>query len=223
MSLAFIAQAGVCSGTTQINLSGSAVSTPSQHRSVDSAITDSDIVSGDKYICTVKDASGNVASIVGTITTGSPSTITGIVELSDNGTSPIADTASVDVFVVRRAADEFISIALGDETSDAETGTGVVTFRMPYAFELTEVRASAVTAPVGSTAIIDINEGGVSILSTAITLDAGEKTSETAATPPVISDSALADDAEITIDIDQVGSTTAGAGFKVTLIGRRVS
>jgi hypothetical protein len=37
----------------------------------------------------------------------------------------------------------------------------------------------------------------------------------------VISDSALADDAEITIDIDQIGGTVAGAGLKVWLIGVR--
>jgi hypothetical protein len=37
----------------------------------------------------------------------------------------------------------------------------------------------------------------------------------------VISDSSLADDAEITIDIDQIGATVKGAGLKVWLIGRR--
>jgi hypothetical protein len=37
----------------------------------------------------------------------------------------------------------------------------------------------------------------------------------------VISDSSLADDAEMTIDFDQVGSTIAGAGVKVWLIGTR--
>ena len=52
-----------------------------------------------------------------------------------------------------------------------------------------------------------------------MTIDAGEKTSTTAATPAVISDANLADDAEITIDIDTIGSTIAGAGLKVALIG----
>ena len=59
------------------------------------------------------------------------------------------------------------------------------------------------------------------MLSTVISIDATEKTSTTAATPPVISDSALADDAEITVDIDQVGSTIAGTGLKIWLIGTR--
>ena len=66
---------------------------------------------------------------------------------------------------------------------------------------------------------VDINESGTTILSTKLTIDASEKTSTTAATPAVISDATLADDAEITIDIDGVGSTVAGAGLKVTFIG----
>lgn len=115
---------------------------------------------------------------------------------------------------------EVIQVAGSDETTDLAVGT-VVTFRMPYAMTLEDVRASVTTAPTGANLEVDINESGVSVLSTVISIDAGEKTSTTAATPPVISDSALADDAEITIAIDQIGSTVAGAGLKVTLIGRR--
>lgn len=112
-----------------------------------------------------------------------------------------------------------IPIAVSDETTALTAGTAKVTFRMPFAFTLTAVRASVTTAPTGSVLTVDINEGGASILSTKLTIDAGEKTSVTAAVPPVISDSALADDAEMTIDIDGVGSTVAGAGLKVYLIG----
>lgn len=117
--------------------------------------------------------------------------------------------------------DESFIVACSDETTDLTTGTAKATFRMPYAFTVSEVRASVNTAPVGSTIIVDINEAGTSILSTKLSIDASEKTSTTAATPPVISDSALADDAEITIDIDQVGSSTAGKGLKVTIIGKQ--
>lgn len=114
---------------------------------------------------------------------------------------------------------ESFVIAVSDEETDLTTGTNKVKFRMPYAFTLSEVRASCTTAPAGSTITVDINESGSTILSTKLTIDAGETTSETAATAAVISDTALADDAEISIDIDQVGSSTAGAGLKVTLIG----
>lgn len=116
---------------------------------------------------------------------------------------------------------ESFIIAASDETTDLTTGTGKATFRIPYAFTLTAVRASVTTAPVGSVITVDINESGTSVLSTKITIDAGEKTSTTAAVAPVISDSALSDDAEITIDIDTVGSSTAGTGLKVTLIGNQ--
>lgn len=112
-----------------------------------------------------------------------------------------------------------IIVAASDETTALTTGTSKVTFRMPYAFTLSAVRASVGIAQAsGSILTVDINEGGVSILSTKLTIDNTEKTSTTAATAAVISDSALADDAEITIDIDQVGDGTA-KGLKVILIG----
>jgi hypothetical protein len=113
-----------------------------------------------------------------------------------------------------------IPVACSDETTELTTGVSKVTFRMPYAMTLTAVRASVTTAPTGSAVTVDINESGVSILSTKLTIDAGEKTSTTAVTPAVISNSSLSDDAEITIDIDAVGSTIAGAGLKVYLVGR---
>lgn len=117
------------------------------------------------------------------------------------------------------AAVQYLPIACSDETTALTTGVAKVTFRMPYAMTLTGVRASVTTAPTGSMLTVDINESGASILSTKLTIDAGEKSSFTAATPAVISDSILADDAEITIDIDGVGSTVAGKGLKVYLIG----
>jgi hypothetical protein len=113
------------------------------------------------------------------------------------------------------------SVAVSDESTALTTGTAKVTFRMPFAMTLTSVRASVTTAPTGSTLVVDINESGSTILSTKLSIDASEKTSVTAATAAVISDTGLADDAEMTIDIDQIGSTIAGAGIKVTFIGTR--
>lgn len=110
-------------------------------------------------------------------------------------------------------------IAASDETTDLTTGTAKVTFRMPHAMTVTAVRASINTVSSSGTPTIDINEGGTTILSTKITIDVSEKTSVTAATPPVISDSSLADDAEITIDIDVSG--TGAKGLKVVITGIR--
>lgn len=129
-------------------------------------------------------------------------------------------TLSVDGTQVKSI--EHIIIACSDESTAITTGAAKRTFRMPYAFTLTEIpRASVNTAPTGSPIVIDINEAGSSILSTKLSIDASEETSTSAATAAVLSDSSLADDAEITIDFDQVGSTIAGAGVKVVLIGRR--
>lgn len=118
-----------------------------------------------------------------------------------------------------------IRLDVGDETTACTTGTAKKTFRMPHAMTVTAVRGSLTTAQAadggGGIFTVDVNEGGVSILSTKLTIDNNEKTSTTAVTAPVISDSSLADDAEITIDIDQVGDGSA-AGLKVTLIGTRV-
>lgn len=114
-----------------------------------------------------------------------------------------------------------LAVACSDETTALAAGTSKTVFRMPHAMTVTEVRASLTTAQTsGSIFTVDINEGGTSIISTKLTIDNTEKTSTTAATPPVISDSSLADDAEISIDIDQIGDGTA-KGLKVYLIGTR--
>lgn len=116
---------------------------------------------------------------------------------------------------------ECIIIAASDESTALAAGTGKLTFRMPYAFTLTAVRASLTTAQAsGSIFTVDINESGVSVLSTKLTIDNTEKTSTTAATPAVISDANIADDAEVSVDIDQIGNGTA-AGLKVVLIGHQ--
>jgi hypothetical protein len=114
-----------------------------------------------------------------------------------------------------------IQAAASDETTNLTIGTSKVTFRMPHAMTLTAVRASLSTAQAaGAIFTVDINQNGGSILGTKLTIDNNEKTSTTAATPATIVTSALTDDAEITIDIDQVGTALA-KGLKITLIGTR--
>lgn len=112
-----------------------------------------------------------------------------------------------------------VGIAASDESTAIDATGTKVTFRMPYAMTVTEVRASLTTADTTGITV-DLNEGGTSILSTKVTVDANEKTSTTAATPAVISDPDLADDAEITVDVDAVGAGVA-TGLKVWLIGTR--
>jgi len=114
-----------------------------------------------------------------------------------------------------------IGVACSDETTALAAGTSKVTFRMPHAMTVTEVRASLTTAQAsGSIFTVDINESGTTIISTKLTIDNTEKTSTTAATAAVISDASLADDAEMTVDIVQIGDGTA-KGLKIWLIGTR--
>lgn len=145
---------------------------------------------------------------------GNPTTTT---QTSGNNSTRLATTAFVTDAVAKQK--EVVVIAVSDETTALTTGTAKVTFRMPFAMTLTEVRASLTTDSSSGNPAIDINESGVSIFSTTLTIDSGEKTSTTAATPAVISDASLADDAEMTVDIDTAG--TGAAGLKVYLIGTR--
>ena len=113
-------------------------------------------------------------------------------------------------------------IAVSDESTALTTGTAKVSFRMPYAFTLTAgaggITASCNQAPTGAILTVDVNEAGSTILSTKLTIAIGSTTS-VGGTDPVISDVNLAANALMTIDIDQIGSSNAGTGLKVTLIG----
>lgn len=116
---------------------------------------------------------------------------------------------------------ECIMLACSDEsTTDLAVATDVVKFVMPYAMTLTGISASVQTAPVGATIIADVNEAGTTIMSSnKVVIDDGETSTATAATAPTLSDTALASGAIITVDIDQVGSGTAGKGLKIYLTG----
>lgn len=174
-----------------------------------------ELATGEARHCTAQDIADLAMAGSGDVV-GPASAVDDRIATFDGTTGKLIQDGGVTVAQLRVQS---LAIACSDETTALTTGTAKVTFRMPYAFTLTAVRASVTTAPTGSVLTVDINEGGTTILSTKITIDAGEKTSTTAATPPVISDTSLADDAEITIDIDTVGSTVAGAGLKVYLIG----
>ncbi len=127
---------------------------------------------------------------------------------------------------VAEAKQQSFIIACSDEGTALTTGTAKISFRMPYAFTLNAgaggITASCNQAPTGAILTMDVNEAGSTILSTKLTIAIGSTTS-VGGTAPVISDVdvALASNALITIDIDQIGSSNAGTGLKVTLIGVR--
>ncbi len=110
-------------------------------------------------------------------------------------------------------------VAVSDETTNLTTGNAKITFRMPFAMFLTDIRINVNTASSSGLPAVDVNEGGVSIFSTTLTIDVSALTSVGATTPAVITDVDLADDAEMTVDIDTAGTGTKG--LKLALIGYR--
>ena len=131
----------------------------------------------------------------------------------------LLESATVDASNVKPT--ESLCVAYSDETTAITAATGKIEWRMPYAFTVTGIRGSLTTTQAsGNIYTVDVNEAGTTIISTKITIDNGEETSTTAVTAPVISDSALADDALMTVDVDQIGNGTAKGG-KVCLIGTR--
>lgn len=112
-----------------------------------------------------------------------------------------------------------IAIACSDEYTPITVGNKVATFRMPYDFTLSEVRATLTTGQAEGTKVtVGINRSGISILSTDITIDNEELSSFTAEVPPVIGSASLGNNQEISIDILAIGNGGA-TGLKVYLIG----
>ena len=121
-----------------------------------------------------------------------------------------------------------IIASCSDEFSPLSIGGPKTTFRAPYPMDLAVVgsegyiRASLTTANTGADLIIDITMNGVTMFSTLLRIDAGERTSVTSAIPAVLSITDIPDDAEFLVYITQVGSGFAGSGLKVALTGIKV-
>lgn len=115
------------------------------------------------------------------------------------------------------AAPYDLIVAVSDETTNLTTGTAKVTFRAPRAINITKIKASLATASSSGNVQFDVNKNGVSLFSTALTIDANEKTSETATTAAVLASTSIAADDEITIDVDVAG--TGAKGAKIAFVG----
>lgn len=120
---------------------------------------------------------------------------------SYTGGTPVFEAAYQEVFVVELYSE--------GETVAADTSLGT-SFRMPWPGTITGLRAATGVASDSGPIIIDVNEEAGSLLSTKLTIDQGELSSTTAATPPVISDTLLADDSLITFDVDNGGANAEG-------------
>lgn len=125
-----------------------------------------------------------------------------------------------DVTLSNTNKDVFI-ISCSNETVAITAGTAKATWRMPFGYStIDKVKASLTTASSSGPVTVDVNCNGVSIFSTVLTIDEGEKTSFTAAVQPVISATMFNEDDEITVDIDAAG--TGATGLKVYIIGTKM-
>jgi hypothetical protein len=109
--------------------------------------------------------------------------------------------------------------SLSDETTAVTTGTGKGSLVFPFAVTLVNVYVVAATA--GTAITVDLNKNGSTILSTKMTIDSGEFSSSSAATPPVISDTAVAAGDVLTWDVDSLTGTWKG--LKAWIVYRRAS
>jgi hypothetical protein len=131
--------------------------------------------------------------------TGAPTSVT--IQVSPGGTGD--QTRILQWRVVENATDQTVDTTVGGD------------LRIHKPMVIRDVGAYCDTAGTTGECTVDINEGGTTILSTKITIDTGEKSSQTAATPPVISDSSIAADAVITVDVDTIHTGTAAKGLVV--------
>lgn len=135
-----------------------------------------------------------------------------------------ANTGDETVASLKSKITDLIGYASADETTPMTTGLKN-TFRMPWAMNLTNVRINTTDAPTISSFIVDIKQGGISIFSTLIRIDAGMTTSVGSTVPFVLSTTALTDNSIVTIHVTQIGSgagVSVGTGLKVHLYGNKI-
>jgi len=108
------------------------------------------------------------------------------------------------------------TIALSDNTTALTTGVKATTYSPTYAITITDVEAWVLTAPTGAELIVDIHDDGTTIMATdKLDIEVSEFHTKDAATQPAVSAGSIAANSKLEFEIDQVGSTIAGAGLMV--------
>ena len=108
----------------------------------------------------------------------------------------------------------FIGTVVGTLTTDTSVTPALI---VPKAMTITKAFAYVKTAPTGQALLLDINVGGTSIwnvdqnnrLTVAAAAQSGNQT--------IFDTTSLSEGDVITLDVDQVGSTVAGADLTVAL------
>lgn len=187
-------------------------------------ITDAnDWFSGTDVEAAIEEIGSDLATLIDSDTTGlgnaayKPISKLIVHDYSVSPTPPTLGTNEYALQINGPSEEKSFVIKWGAVGADIATGTGLEFIAVHDAITITRVEAYLDTAPTGSVATFDINEDGVSILSTKLTIDAGENWSDTALTAAVISDTAIDALSKLSIDVDGVGSTVAGADPQITI------
>jgi len=116
-----------------------------------------------------------------------------------------------------------IGYALSSSTAQLTVEANIQAHRMSAAGTITELRYEApLVAPTGSVLELDVLKNGTSILSTRLTIDAGEISSETAAVPAVISDATFAAGDVFTFSRTQADAGGTARGDRIFVIYQEV-
>jgi hypothetical protein len=149
----------------------------------------------------------------------------------------VTGTEGASVGLQDCAANQVLRRNSGDTAWECATGTDVIIWRISNDFSplsagtddlacwytdraltLGAVYASLNTQGTTSgTTTIDINEGGTSILGTKLTVDYGESTSATAANAATITDSSIAANAQLCVEVDAISGGATEKGLVITL------
>ncbi len=112
-------------------------------------------------------------------------------------------------------------IALSHPDGTISAATGVVTFPVPADVEVADLLLFVTEPSTSGNVVADVNLGGTSVLSTKITVEQGENSSSTAATPYVFTRTSWDQGEVLTIDFDSAGLNAEGAS--ITIRGQRRS
>lgn len=121
-----------------------------------------------------------------------------------------------------------LQYTIGDETTVLTVGTNKFRVRIPYTFVITEIRGSLSTAQTtGNRVIVDVNINGTTVFNPTFRLsfDNNSRTTRFASVPSEIAPIngfTVAEDEELSVDIDQIGAATVARGLKITIYGIRV-
>ena len=183
----------------------------------------------------IADANGNeliildtVASAVNELTLANAATGNAVTVSTTGGDSNIDCKLSPKGSGTFYGNRETFSYPLTDETTLPTTGVKYVTEPFPYAFTLEDCIIGLTTAGTGATLFsVDVlledtapnTNTFTTIFSTKPTIDASEFTSTTAATPMVLSATAIAKGKRLQLKIHALDSNSLARGVKISLIG----